>query len=141
MIGPRLGLLVFVVAVPLGLPTAAAAEDAGGGCYVESDHLRCIGQAFKEDRSVATPAIPPRPNFPPVEQGSLDMTGKKRFTAATDSLYPERRPGRAASAADGRDRRYRPIPNRDGGRFIPGTRFAPSSPLFGRHGGSGPKWN
>jgi len=138
---PRLCLMLFAVAAPFGLPAATVAEDIGGGCYVERDHPRCIGRAFKEDRSVNRPVVPPRPNFPSVEQGSLDMTGKKRFSAATDSLHIDRRPRRAASGADGRARRYRPIPDQDGGRYLPGTRFAPSSPLFGRHGGNGPGWN
>jgi hypothetical protein len=139
--GPRLGLLLFVAALPFGLPATAAAEDVGGGCYVEFDHARCLGRPFKEDRSVTAPVVPPRTNFPPVDQGSLDMTGKKRFSAHTDSLRPDRRPQRAESAAVGRAHRYRPIPDRDGGRYIPGTRVGPSSPLFGRHRGGGRRWN
>ena len=127
----RMGFILLVAAAPLGW-SAAVAENLPGGCYTESDHVRCLGRAFKEDRSVTRPVVPPRPNFPPAEERSLDFTGKKRFSADTDSLRPEQRPQRAQSTAEGRSRRYRPLPNLDGGRYIPGTRVGPSSPLFGR---------
>ncbi|MCP4330986.1 MAG: hypothetical protein GY791_21590 [Alphaproteobacteria bacterium] len=130
--------LVFMALACCVIVTAPApADSVRGGCYAESDHFRCIDRPYREDRSIRTPVVPPRPSFSPAEQRTLDMTGKPRFTGHTDSLRPELRPQGAVSAAEGRARRYRPIPDQDAGRYMPGTRISPSSPLFGRAGSAG----
>ena len=127
---PLFSVLALSLGTALALP--AGATDLPGGCYWEGDHVRCLGYPFREDRAVADPVAPPSVDFPESGKGGLDMTGKPAFTAPTDSLYPERRPLGAESSADGRADRYRPLGDRDGGYYYPGTHVSPSSPLFGR---------
>ncbi len=54
------------------------------------------------------------------------MTGRRRSSARTDTLYPEHHPQRTVSAAEPRARRYSPIPKSGGGRHMPEHALGPT---------------